>query len=303
MCPARFNAKLDSLKRSFSILVPILLVCGACRNSGLPKAGSKSYADLCSAFYLGLAGLQAGEDVRAKEYLTRATQIAPGEPAGWADLGILQVRQQQFDAAFQSVGKARSLDPSESRIESLLGLIESRRGKLTEAEAHLRKAIALDPHNLKAIYSLAEETERNAGAASQAEAQQLLGRILEQQRSNQAVLLDNLRLAAKRGDVAEAQRLLAAVKPLTGSWPDVARQQFGALEQNLNAGNSKAAAVEVQFLRNILLRVPAYREDLDQVKTPTTLVAQPFTHFLLLPSPNSEPAAPDSQIRLDAQPV
>ena len=96
-----------TLKRAFTVVLSAAFFCGACRNSGLPQPGTKTYADLCSSFYLGLAGLQAGEDVRAKEYLTRSTQIAPGEPAGWADLGILQVRQQQFDAAFASVDKAR----------------------------------------------------------------------------------------------------------------------------------------------------------------------------------------------------
>lgn len=250
-----------------------------------------------------MAGLQAGEDVRAKEYLTGSTQIAPGEPAGWADLGILQVRQQQFDAALQSVDKARSLDPSESRIEALLGLIESRRGKLPEAAAHLRKAVALDPRNLKAMYSLAEETERNGSRDGQADAQHWFQQVLHAQPSNQAVLLDNLRLAAKRGDIAEAHRSLTALRPPALHWPDAARQQFAILEQNLNSGNARATAVQVQFLRNVLLRVPSYREDLDQVKTPATLVAQPFTRFLRLPSPTSEPAPPDLQIRFDPKPV
>ncbi len=280
-----------------------ILLSTACRNSGLPAPGSKTYADLCSAFYLGLAGLQAGEDVRAKEYLTRSTQIAPGEPAGWADLGILQVRQQQLDAAFQNVDKARSLAPGESRIEALLGLIESRRGKPQEAVAHLKRAIALDGQNLKAIYSLSEETERDQAPGSQTAARQLLTQILQKQPSNTAVLLDSLRLAAKAGDSAETQKLLAAIRPLAVSWPDVARRQFDAVERSAGEANLRAAAVNVQFLRNVLLRVPSYREDLDQIKTPATLVAQPFTRFLRLPSPNSEPASPDVKIRFETQPI
>ncbi|HEX3685339.1 MAG TPA: FG-GAP-like repeat-containing protein [Bryobacteraceae bacterium] len=291
------------LKHLFAAVVALALLAGACRNSGLPKPSSKTYAELCSAFYLGLAGLQAGEDARAKEYLTRSTEIAPGEPAGWADLGILQVRQQQFDAAFQSVDKARSLDPSESRLEALLGLIESRRGKLDEAAGHLKKAVALNARNVKAMYSLAEETELTGSAESQAAAAALLKQILQQQPSNQAVLLDALRLAAKRGDVAEAQRVFAAVSPLSVSWPDVARQQLTTVEQSLTGGNPRAAAVQVQFLRNVLLRVPAYREDLDQIKTPATLVAQPFTRFLRLPTPSSEPAPPDLTLHFDPQPI
>ncbi len=291
------------MKRSFAVVLSTLFFCVSCRNSGLPKPGSKAYADLCSAFYLGLAGLQAGEDVRAKEFLTRSTQIAPGEPAGWLDLGLLQVRQQQFDAAFQSVDKARSLAPSESRIEALLGLIESRRGKLPEAAAHFKRAVTLDEHNLQALYSLAEETERDVSPESQSAAQQLLKQILRQQPLNAAVLLDDLRLAAKRGDAAEAHNSFLALRPLAVNWPEIARQQFSTVEQSLNSGSGKSAAVQVQFLRNALLRVPTYREDLDQIKTPATLVAQPFTRFLHLPSPNSLAAPSDATTRFDRQSI
>ncbi len=291
------------MKRSLAILVSGFLFCSACRNSGLPKPGSKTYADLCSAFYLGLAGLQSGEDVRAREYLTRSTVIAPGEPAGWADLGILQVRQQQFDAAFQSVDKARSLAPSDSRIEALLGLIENRRGKLPESASHLEKAVSLDSHNLRALYSLAEQAGHDATPQSQASAENLLERILQQQPSNAAVLLEYLRVAARRGDASGAQRSLSALAPLAANWPDNARQQFAAVDQNVKGGNLRAAVVQVQFLRNVLLRVPSYRTGLDQIQTPATLVARPFTRFLLLPSPTSEPAPPDTQTHFTSEPV
>lgn len=287
------------------MIVVLLAVCllESCSRSGLPAPGSQAYAELCSAFYLGLAGLQSGEDVRAKQYLTRSTQVAPGEPAGWADLGILQVRQQQFDAAFQSVSEAQSLAPKESRIEALLGLIESRRGKAAEATSHLKKAIELNSHNVKAIYSLAEETERDQAPGSAEAAQKLLKQILEQEPTNAAVLLDDLRLAAKRGDANEAKRAVAAVVPLSGSWPEVARHQFSTVQQAVSQGSLRASAIQVQFLRNMLLRDPSYRANLDQIRTPATLVAQPFTKFLLLPSPNSEPAEADIQTRFEERPV
>jgi Tfp pilus assembly protein PilF len=274
-----------------------MLLSAACRQSGLPAPGSKTYTDLCSAFYLGLAGLQAGEDVRAKEYLTRATQIAPAEPASWADLGILQVRQQQFDAALSSVEQARAAAPSESRIEALLGLVETRRGKLPEASSHFKKAVELDPHNLRAVYSLATQSEDENTPQGQAKAQELLQDILKQQPTNAAVLLEDLRMAAKRGEADEARRAYASLQPLASNWPDAGRQQFQAVGQVLNGANNRQAAVQVQFLRNILLRVPTYRQDLDAIKTPATLVAEPFTRFLRLPSPSSEPAPPDMQTR------
>ena len=295
------DVTLNQLNRPLRAIVGTVLIYVGCSNSRLPKPGSQKYAELCSAFYLGLAGLQSGEDVRAREYLTRSTQIAPDEPAGWADLGILQVRQQQFDAAFKSVDKARSLAPSESRTEALLGLIENRRGNLPQAASHLTKAAKLDRHNLKALYALAELKQQEVSPESQSAAQELLKQILEQAPSNAAVLLDDVRLAAKRGDSAEAQRTLKVLQPLAAKWPNAARQQFATVQQLVNRGNVRSAAVQVQFLRNVLLRVPTYREDLDQIRTAPTLVAQPFTRFLRLASPSSEPATPDMRTHFDSE--
>src|SRR5262245_17762090 len=105
-----------------AILIALLLTFSACdRNAGLPKPGSQEYRDLVAAFYVGLAGLQTGEDVRAKEKLTRATEIAPGEPAGWANLGLLAVKEQGVDAAYEEVEKDSGLAPDTRHIETRLG--------------------------------------------------------------------------------------------------------------------------------------------------------------------------------------
>src|SRR5262245_22100557 len=202
------------------IFIAILLTLAACeRNAGLPKPDSKEYRDLVTAFYVGLAGLQTGEDVRAKEKLTRATEIAPGEPAAWANLGLLAVRQQEFDTAYEKVEKARALAPDNSQIEALLGLIESKRGNLPEATTHLKRAVDLDPKNLRALYALAQETERQGAETSDAEAQALLQKILETQPDNLAVLLDVTRLAAKRGDGETLKKTVAKLAEKSPSWP------------------------------------------------------------------------------------
>src|ERR1700685_2020793 len=146
------------LRRALAVAVGIswaLLV--SCSRPGLPAVDSKEYAEVVSAFYVGLAGLQTGEDTRAKDKLTLATQLAPGEPATWADLALFTARQQDFDKAAEYAETARSLSPDSSAVEALLGAISSRRGKLPEAIGHFRKAVALDGGNMKARQSLADE--------------------------------------------------------------------------------------------------------------------------------------------------
>src|SRR5262245_9741346 len=297
------TAPVRGLNRAF-ILIALLLTFTACeRNTGLPKPDSKEYRDLVTAFYVGLAGLQTGEDVRAKEKLTRATEIAPGEPAGWANLGLLAVRQQEFDAAYEKVEKARTLAPDNSQIEALLGLIESKRGKLPEAAAHLKRAVELDPKNLRALYALAQENERQGAETSDAEAQALLQKILDAHPDNLAVLLDVTRLAAKRGDAETLKKTVAKLAEKSPSWPEEAKQQMTALQQVASGPNPRAAAPQVAFLRNVLARVPDYRQSLNAVKTPAEFVGEPFLKFIKLPSPSSEPAPPDTGTTFEAQPI
>ena len=122
---------------SAGVIAGLLITLSACgRNSGLPAAGSTKYRELVHAFTVGLAGLQSGEDVRAKKDLTLATEIAPGEPAD-GESGILAVRQQELDSAYEDLNKARSLAPDNSRIEAVTG----RFGKADAASCRKQSSI------------------------------------------------------------------------------------------------------------------------------------------------------------------
>ena len=91
------------------IAATLALVLSGCHSSGLPKPATKAYLDEVTAFYVGLAALQVGDDVRADSTLERATQLAQGEPAGWANWGVLALRQGNFEVAAQRLGRAQKL--------------------------------------------------------------------------------------------------------------------------------------------------------------------------------------------------
>jgi Flp pilus assembly protein TadD len=285
-------------------LLGVLMPMAACnRHSDLPSPGTSQYRELVHAFSVGLAGLQSGEDVRAKNELTRATQIAPGEPAAWADLGILATRQQELDSAYQDLSKAQKLAPGNSRIEQLLGDLESRRGKLAEAIAHLKRAVELDKNNIKALYLLAEQTERQGTGTSDAEALATFRKVLELNPGNIAALMEVCRLSAKLGNRDVLRDSIAQLRQQSGAWPDEAKQQMESLEKAAAGTNSRATAVQVAFLRNVLLRVPEYRRASQIVKTPAVFVGDPFLRFLKLPWPMVEAAPADSSLRFVSQPV
>jgi Tfp pilus assembly protein PilF len=286
------------------LFVLIAVHAGACRKSeNLPAPSSAEYRESVSAFYVGLAALQAGADARAESEFVRVTELAPDEPATWANLALLALRQREFDTAAQRLEKARSLAPENSQIKTLMGLLEVSRGRSAEAISHLRKAIELDPQNSKAVYSLAQEIERLGGDRSEAEAQSLHEKLLEAQADNLAVLLEVTRLAAKRGDSATLQKTVARIAANSSTWPPEAREQLVALQAAAAGSDPRAAGTRVAFLRNVLVRAPEYRNSLAAVKLPQGEVGEPFVRFIKLPSPGADPAPPDDTLAFESAPV
>src|SRR5580658_3622944 len=296
----------DSLHR---VLVWLLLgslgvLLSGCHSSlKLPERGSKAYVDAVSAFYVGLAALLVGDDVHAESKLAEVTQLIPAEPAGWANWGVLALRQRNYEVAQQRLEQARDLAPQNDQIYELLGILEADRGRSAEAIADLRKAVGLNPKNLRAAYALAEEIERQGDANSEAESQQVIEKILVAQPDNLAALLEFARVAAKRGDAALLKSAVGKIAAQSSTWPPEVKQQLASVQAAMAGTDLHSAATRTTFLRNVLMRVPEYRQSLSLIKAPAGEEAQPVTHFLRLQSPDFKPAAPDLAINFVTQPV
>jgi Tfp pilus assembly protein PilF len=275
-----------------------------CGSGGkLPDKSSKEYAETVSAFYTGLAALQVGDDVTAESKLAQVTQLAPGEPAGWANWGVLAFRQRNFDVAAQRYDRARDHASKNDQIYYLLGILQSTRGNSKEAIADWRKAVAINPQNYRAAYQLAQEVEREGGPGSDAEFESLIQNILKAQPDNLAALLELARAAAKRGDTATLKIALAQISARASQWPPEVQQPLAALQAAVASGDMHAAATRTTFLRNTLMRVAAFRESLAVLQAAPGEEAEPFTHFLRLESPNFVPAPPDLALRFAPQPL
>ncbi len=287
-----------------TLLLGALLSTTACRSDGkLPAKLSREYNEVVRAFYVGLAALQVGDDVRADARLAEVTRLVPPEPAGWANWGLLALRQRNFDAAAERLERARSLAPENDQIYYLLGLLESSRGRSAEAVTALRKAVEINPKNLLATYKLAEEIERQGLENSETEYQQLMQKMLAVQPDNLAILLELGRIAAKRGDAETLHRTVSKLAEHSTDWPPEVQQQLSAVQAAATGTDVRQAATRMTFLRNVLVRVLRYRMDLSRIKPPPGEEAVPFTRFLRLESPTFGPAAADMELTFAPAPV
>ncbi len=284
------------------VAAALALLLSGCHSSGLPKPATQGYLDEVTAFYVGLAALQVGDDVRADSTLQRATQLAEGEPAGWANWGVLALRQGNFDVAAQRLGRAQKLAPQNDQIYYLLGVLESKRGNPSQAILELRKTVEINPQNLRALYLLAQEVERQGDANGEAEFQQLLERILAVKPGNPAVLLELGRVAAKRGEAQTLHSVVTQLSARAQSWPPEVQTQWAALQAAAAAPDPRGAALRIAFLRNSLMRVPEFRQSLAVIQPAAGSEALPFSHFLLLPTPTFAPPPADVSINFQTTP-
>ena len=299
-------------KRIGIIVIPLIVCIGtiasACRTRYEPAKLSRehlghNYDEAVRAFYVGVAAMQVGDDARAEEKLIKVTELAPEEPTAWANLGLLALRRQEFDVAAGRLERARSLTPENSYINLFFGLLDVGLDRTQEAIKHLNVAIESDPKNVQAMYSLSKELEKLGGEKNERDAQRLLKRILEAEPDNLAVALELGRLAAKRGDASELLRVSEQLSSQSASWSTEAREQFAAFKDAAAGSNAELITTRIIFLRNVLVRLPEYRQGYTSVQPPPDRIAEPISRLILLPVANETPAPPDIETRFAPESV
>ena len=284
-------------------LFPFVLLAGgllaACQQNHVPDPGSPTYRDVVSSFYTGVVAIQVGENFRAEGRLTEVTEQAPGEPAAWANLGVLSLRQQQYEDAADHLERARSLLPENSTIQYLSGVLERERGRLAQAIDYFRSAVGADSTNHRALFALAQTLEQQGAAETTDEALRLMGRLHQQLLANLAVLLERARLAAKQSETGVLQETLDRLAPMADTWPAAVAEQFASVQEAVAQSDLQGAATQIAFLTNEVKRLPAYQTDRSAVQPPPGQVGELVTRFLRMPTPRPQPAPPDSALRFE----
>ena len=279
-----------------------LFACLAgCGGRDLPEPGSETYLETVSAFYTGLAAIESGIDRQGEENLRRVTELAPGEPAAWINLGLLAMRRNDYALASSYLEEAEGLAPENSEIRLLLGLFEKSQGNVAETARRLQEAAALDSTNAKALYALAEHFEETG---NRGEATRRLDALLEIHPDNLAALVRRAGAAADSDDGDALRNALAHIETLSASWPEEALEQLTAAlaaASDTDAPDFASAATHIAFLRNVLLRVSSYRQDLRAVRTPDEQVGELTTRFLRLAKAPPAIAPRDEQLTFTPQ--
>ena len=270
---------------------------------GVACAREDKLPEAAGAFYTGVAALQVGETGVAEAALRRVTDLAPTEPAAWADLALVGLQRRELDQAAERVGRALALAPDDSRIAVVAAVIARERGRLDTAAQHLRRAVELDPRNVKALYLLAQVVEQEGRPGNVAEARRLVEAILSLEPDNLVALIERARLAAAERDGQALRQALDRVAERVA-----ARGRGADLTADLRAVRTSAAAADFQraataiaFLQTALRPLPAYLDDEGAVVTSPGGTDLLLARFVRLQAPAPRAAPPDTGLRFEPE--
>jgi hypothetical protein len=104
---------------------------------------------------LGAVEFRLGNLEAALDYLERATRAAPAIAQNWLTIGLIQHGRGQSYLALSAFARALHADPGDPRAHNYMGVVIRGLGWASGAETELQRAIALDPAYSDAHFNLA----------------------------------------------------------------------------------------------------------------------------------------------------
>ena len=275
----------------FSVLS--LTSCGGEDTLGMED---EAYQKAVSDFYVSLAASQTEEARFAFNKMNEVATAFPGEPAAWANLGVMAMRQGNYDLAEERFGQALELAPQNSTILFLSGIFENRRGNIDAAVVSLRTALEYDPGNHRIQFALINELERQDDLANAEEIVSRMEALFNEIPLNQAVQFETARIAAKE---QERELLIEAVSAMAGNsnrWSVEARDLFQIVEEAAQEEQFADLNFELTFLRNAVEPTAAFQADLRDIRLEPNQVGFLIDQFIVLPQPRFRASEPDLAI-------
>lgn len=286
------------------LMVASVLLSGCSLFNHKEDAPPVDYAAVSSAFTIGTIALESGDLTgRDRTYLTKVTQLAPNEPAGWANLGLREIRSNNLPAAAADLKKASELAPKNAGIAKLLAILADRQGNLNGALEYSQSAVKLAPEDIRAHYALAQLLSRQFTPEADTQYQQEIQAIVDRQPSNLIAELNLATIAARRNDRAALSSAVKLLSEHGASFAPGPSAYLKTLSATATSVDVRSAAVTARYLENTLKTNPAYGFSFASLMNdPKTGVGDPLFQFIKLAPMNPRPDSPDETTHFTAQP-
>ncbi|GAB4453286.1 MAG: hypothetical protein OHK0029_05820 [Armatimonadaceae bacterium] len=276
---------------------------GATSRASVPQPGEANYPEAVSSFFAGTIALATDDKDRREAFLQKATELAPGEPAAWANLALAYVVSAKPEEASAAITKAKALAPENAEVLIAEGFVLRSQGKFAEALERFRSAAEKDPQNLKVLWLVAEVADQARIENAEALRQEMYQRILEVRPDNVPTLIEAVRLAAETKATDQVRQYVQRLGERQATFTDRAKTQYKAIQAAAQSGDLRKVAIGATMLRNALNPTAGFRSSKREVSFNSEVIGEPVDRLLVMQNPPPSPAAPDTQLQYRAESV
>ncbi|MFU8813188.1 MAG: FG-GAP-like repeat-containing protein, partial [Balneolaceae bacterium] len=294
---------MKKLRYLFIFCCTALLAAGCGTADEGPIQERASYQQAVSDFYMSLAASQTDQSRFAFNKMNDVALAFPEEAAAWANLGVLAMRQGNFDLSDSRFERALEVAPQNADVLFLSSVMESRRGNTGEAIGYLRTAVAHNPDHKMVLFALANELEREGAAESEDEIAEWLAHLQSIAPDNQPVMVERARTFLRKGEFDAAAGQLDRLLAERANLPDEILEQADVVRNQIGREDAAGAILELSLLRTGLQSTETFQQQLLEIELPPADLGYLIPHFINLPQPQIKAAEPDMEMQFTEQPL
>ncbi len=250
------------IARAALIGIAIVLVAGC------QPEKQASVEELYTTRTLGLSYLQRNQLPEAEAEFRKLTELAPGDPLGYASLGLTYLQAGRYADAEKALERARTLDPAGVEAGLALARVYALTGRPSDARTTLEELRRDSTANARVLFALADLDARQHDATSARRYEDRLREVLAVAPANLATRLKLIEALARRGLADSVVRHLEEVRRIPPAIPPEAGTYLDSAIQLLRTGKlDEARATLVRLVRVIEVTSP-YQASLEEVSWP-----------------------------------
>ncbi len=244
---------------------------------GGPQASTR---DILTTRTMGLAHLEENRLDEAAVQFSRLTELAPEEPLGFANLGLVYLRQGNYEDAESSILQALELEPSDPDVRLLLAKVLDLTGRVTEAKEILRGTLTDTVPHLKSLYALSQLSADAEDPAERVEREEHLDRLVALAPANLPARLLLIQALLENDKADDALGNLEQLHAQLPELPPQAAPFFDEAMEHMVSGRASQALRPMLILANILRVTGLYQAGVNALEGPGgVLIGFPVVTF------------------------
>ncbi len=252
------------MQRNILLLLSLLLLAGGCRRNTVPDP--ETVRQIIKHRNLGLAYLEENKLAKAGEEFHHLTEIAPGEPLGFANLGLTYLRRGDFEQAERWFTEALDLAPANPDILFSLAVVYESTGREAQAIQALERTLEVHPNHVRTLFQLAQHYKNSRSETLSGKTEVSLTRVVHALPANMVARLQLLELLLQNQKAEQAVQHMEIIRQILPRLPDGSVQVFQNSLEFMRTNNPTDAFTAARRFHNLLKATSFYRAAIAELR-------------------------------------